>query len=154
MALNEHDLTCKRIAEELKKYCSGDYFEYNGELYPIDSTDECWTNATDGNCYSLDDDGYYYYEIDGNKIEASEVEPVSIYDYFDDDGIYNIDYICNSYKELQAVRIMVACGGPNIYINTWDKEVQLYWWSSSGSFYLDNDVCEAINDYFTEYWNN
>ena len=74
-----------------------------------------------------------------------------MYDYFDD--YYNIDWILDSNKELQAVRVMVACGGPNIYINTWDKQVELFWWTDSGKYYLDNDLCNAINSIFEEYWN-
>lgn len=147
----EHDNHCKSIAETLKKYNSGDYFLYDGELFPLDSEDEFW--STENNSYYLDDDGFYYYEIDGEKIDERDVEPASLWDYFDGDGIYNIDYVCNSYKELQAVRIMIACGGPNIYINTWDKKVELYWWTEHGEHWLDNDLCEAINEVFEQYWN-
>lgn len=48
-----------------------------------------------------------------------------ILDYFSE--IYNINYILDSDKKYIACRVMVACGGPNIYINTYDKEVELYW---------------------------
>lgn len=150
MTRNEHDLHCKEIAETLKKYISGDYFEYDGELYPIDSENDFWNS--ENYSYYLDDDGFYYYDIDGDKVNEIDVEPASLWDYFEND-IYNIDYVVDSNKELEAVRVMIACGGPNIYINTWDKQVELFWWSESGKYYLSSDICDAINDYFEQLWN-
>lgn len=146
--MNKHDLHCREIAETLEKYASGEYFLFDGELYPIDSDEEFWS-VSDSCCFGLEDDGFYYYYINGEKIEESEVEAASIYDFFDD-NIYNINYILDSNKELEAVRVMIACGGPNIFIDTWDKEVQLRWWSECGSWYLTTEMCDSINTYFNE----
>lgn len=151
MMNNKHDRHCEEIAKTLEKYASGDYFLFDAELYPIDPDDEFW-NETEKYYFALGDDGFYYYHIDGDKIEESEVETATLYDYFED-GIYDINYVVNSYKELEAVRIMIACGGPNIYINTWDKQVELYWWSESGKYYLSRELCDQINDYFEELYN-
>lgn len=148
--MNKHDEHCKSIAQDLEKYASGDYFLYDGDLYPIDSEDDFWQDGK--NSYYLDDDGFYYYDIDGDKVDERDVEPATLWDYFED-GIYNIDYVVDSNKELEAVRIMVACGGPNIYINTWDKQVELFWWTESGKYYLSNGICDEINAYFEELWN-
>lgn len=137
--MNEHDLHCKAIAEDLRKYNDGCYISYNGDTYEIDDLE------------TVEIDGYEYYVIDGENVDPDETETLSLYDYFDD--YYNIDWILDSNKELQAVRVMVACGGPNIYINTWDKQVELFWWTDSGKYYLDNDLCNAINSIFEEYWN-
>ena len=151
--LKEHNDHCKEIAEQLEAYRNGEYFEYNGNLYPVNGKNEYWLNNTNGNSYYLDDDGYYYYEIDGEKIDADSIEIVSLYDFFSDDSVYDVTYIVNSRKEFEAVRVMVACGGPNIYINTWDKQVELYWWNESGKYYLDTDICNAINEIFEELYN-
>lgn len=148
MTKNEHNEHCKRIAETLEKYASGNYFEYDGELYPLDSEDDFWN--TENNSFYLDDDGFYYYEIDGEKIDERDIEPASLWDCFDDDFIYDIDYILDRDKDLKAVRVMVACGGPNIYINTWDRRVELYWWGSNGNYDLSRELCDKINDYFRE----
>ena len=150
--MENHNKHCEEIVKELEAYRSGDYFEYDGNLYPINSDDVFW-NKDEKHCYYLDDDGYYYYVIDGEKIDADSVETVSLYDFFSDDRIYNISYVVNCNKEFEAVRVMIACGGPNIYINTWDKQVELYWWSESGKAYLDNDLCNAINEIFEEQYN-
>ena len=48
---------------------------------------------------------------------------------------------------------MIACGGPNIYINTWDKQVELYWWTETGRAYIDSNTCSAIDEYMEEYFN-
>jgi hypothetical protein len=151
MNTNTHDLHCKELAETLEKYASGDYFLFDADLYPIDPEDDFWTTS-ENYSFSLDDDGYYYYYINDEKIEESEAEAASIYDYFEDD-IYNINYILDSNKELEAVRVMIACGGPNIYINTWDKQVELFWWTESGKWYLSTELCEEINSYFEIIYN-
>ena len=136
MRTNEHDLHCKRIVEDLQNYYNGLYISYNGDIYNKEDLEEVTVDYND------------YYIIDGEQVDINDVEELSLYDYFADD-IYNINYILDSNRELEAVRIMVACGGPNIYINTWDKKVELFWWSESGEYYLDNEICEAINDVFT-----
>jgi hypothetical protein len=78
----------------------------------------------------------------------TEIEPASAWDYFDE--YYNLDYVIDCNLEYTACRVMVACGGPNIYINTWDKCVELYWWTESGKAYLPGYVCDYIDEYFSE----
>ena len=80
--------------------------------------------------------------------ECEPWEQVSFYDYFE--NALDIDYIVNSNKQYKACRIMVACGGPNIYVNTWERKVELYWWSDSASYNLSYDVCEAIDNWAEE----
>ena len=82
--------------------------------------------------------------------ESEPWEQVSFYDYFED--ALDIDYIVNSNKQYKACRIMVAFGGPNIYVNTWERKVELYWWSESASCSLSYDVCEAIDNWAEEYF--
>ena len=81
-------------------------------------------------------------------------EPISMWDYFlNDDGIYNIDYIVASDKEtLRGVRIMVACGGPNIYINTWENRVEGFWWGSNAFAWIPSEVADSITEVFEEVW--
>lgn len=94
-----------------------------------------------------DDDENYYEGLE-------QGDTVSLWDYILGTDFYNIDYIVGSDREtLKGVRLMVACGGPNVYINTWDNEIQLHWWSESGKAWLPHEVCEEINDIMQEYWN-
>lgn len=67
------------------------------------------------------------------------------------EGCYNIEYRISADREtVTSVEIMVACGGPNIYIDTKDREVQLRWWGSRADACIPNEVCEAINEIMHE----
>ena len=69
--------------------------------------------------------------------------------YFDD--IYNTDFIWRMGYGLMGVRIMVACGGPNIWVDTFEKTVHGYWGGDEAIAYLTNDCCERIEDEFDDY---
>lgn len=84
--------------------------------------------------------------------EENDVEPwenVSFWDYFEG-GIYDIEYRINAEREYKSVRIMIACGGPNIFIDTASRAVELYWWTDRASYMIDADTCDIIDDYFEE----
>lgn len=124
---DEHDKRCKRIAEELEAV-------YNGYIYRNEDGDEVDTRDL----------------TDEEREEVEETgEQLNLWDYFTDD-VYNIDYILDSNRELKAVRVMIACGGPNIYIDTETEKVELYWWTERGEAYIDRDVCEEVNEVFRE----
>ena len=66
-------------------------------------------------------------EVDIDDLD--DLDGVSMYDYFED-HIYDIEYTIGSDLNYIGARIMIACGGPNIYINTNNKRVELYWWGA------------------------
>lgn len=68
--------------------------------------------------------------------------------YFED--TYNIDYIWRLGYGLMGVRVMVACGGPNIWVDTFGKTVHGYWGGDEAIAYLTNDCCEKIENVFGE----
>jgi hypothetical protein len=73
-------------------------------------------------------------DIDGNTQDCKECEHycgdvMSGYDYLSD--ALDIQYIVNGDKEYIAARILVAFGGPNIWINTQTKTVEGFWWGES-----------------------
>ena len=80
--------------------------------------------------------------------EVNEYHELSIYDYLID--TFDIEYRIGSDKELRSVCIMVACGGPNIYLDTASKNVELYWWSESAKYPLSYAAVDAINEYAEE----
>lgn len=137
MNRNENREHCERIANELKEIYNGSIVKYDDELYNIWELEEDTKNTP---CYLINNEWVSIYDT----------EIYTLFDYFNDNEIYNIDYILDSYKQLQAVRIMIACGGPNIYINTWDKQVELYWWSDSASYPLNYEICDEINSMFSD----
>lgn len=124
---------CRRIAEELEAYADGRVYR----------CPECGACITDENLFC--DCGAQVDLISG------EWEQLSLYDYFSD--CLDIEYRCGSDKEYRSVSIMVACGGPNIYIDTAEKAVLLYWWTDRARHYLSSDAVDAVNDWAEEYWN-
>lgn len=86
---------------------------------------------------------------DGFVIE-NEGDEYDVQYYFDDD-IYNLDYVWRKGYGLIGMRIMVACGGPNIWIDTMEGAVCGYWGTDVYKAYLTTACVDAINDYFAEY---
>ena len=132
------------IVEDMKKYASGDYFIWNGDLYPIDTDEFC---KKDGCLYR---EGVYIMP-DGEAIFEGDIEIADISDYFDD--FYDVDYVIGSDKHYKACRVLVAFGGPNIYIDTWEKEVQLFWWSDTAIADIPDELCAAIDEFFEMVYN-
>ena len=136
--------TVQAIVKTMEKYASGDYFIYNGDLFPIDR-DEF---AKEEGC--LYREGVYIMP-GGEKIPQDELEVATIGDYFDD--FYDVDYVVDSDKKYKACRVLVAFGGPNIYIDTWDGQVQLEWWGEHAEAHIPNDLCEQIDEFFEMLYN-
>ena len=144
---NENREHCKRIAEALELYADGNGYKcpHCGEVHEMTlyEANEHENEAGDI-CYTCPCCGW---DIIENQLEAA-----SIYDYFESD-IYDIEYRIGGDREYRSVRIMVACGGPNIYIDTQKKAVLLYWWNESAEYPLLSDTCEVIDEYFEDLFN-
>ena len=87
----------------------------------------------------------------GETFDECDLEPVYMLDYFDD--VLDIEYRIGSDREFLSVRLLVAYGGPNIYVDTWSQQVELYWWTDRASFPLSSEVCDQINTDFEELFN-
>ena len=126
---NENFEMCKSIALELEKYAEGRMYRCPdcGEIVE-DSEEGCTCGA-----------------------DADDLEQLSLYDYFED--ALDIEYHIGSNKEYRSVRVMVACGGPNIYIDTAERAVRLYWWADRAECWIDPDTCDAIDEMFEELYN-
>ena len=129
----------QNIVKDMADFASGSYFIYDGDLFPIDR-DEF---AKEKGC--LYREGIYIMP-DGEQIAFEDLEIATISDYFDD--FYDVDYVVGSDKKYKACRVLVAYGGPNIYIDTWEQEVQLSWWGEHAEAYIPNDLCEQIDEFF------
>ena len=64
-----------------------------------------------------------------NGLTNEEGEPVHGFDYLSD--VLDIQYIVTSEKQYIGARVLVAFGGPNIWINTQTKTIEGYWWDES-----------------------
>lgn len=138
---------CRHIAEDLEQYASGDAYKcpHCGEVHTMDEYEESEHEDKDGcTCYTCPNCG--------EEIEEDALEAVSLYDYFED--CLDIEYRVTGRARdaLRSVCIMVACGGPNIYIDTATKNVELYWWGDRASYPLLSDTVDAVNDWAAEYW--
>jgi len=67
-------------------------------------------------------------------------QPFSAFDYLQD--ALDIEYIVNSKREYLGARVLVAFGGPNIWINTRTKQVEGYWWRDSCVMSYENDAMD------------
>ena len=131
----------KEIADNLEKVASGDYFIWNGNLYPIDTDD---FSETEGCRYDND----MYIMPDGEELCDNDVYPVGILEWLGD--VYDVEYTIGSEKDYRGVRLMIACGGPNIYINTNSGDVELYWWGESARYSMSSDVVNYIDSIYEE----
>lgn len=99
-----------------------------------------------------DEDGNMEVLDEGEELPG-DYDTVGLVEYLDD--CYDVTATVNmSNRDVPTgYRIMVACGGPNIYIDTNDCEVQGFWWTDRAVSYIPGEVCSAIDDEFTElYW--
>ena len=145
--MNENQEQCKYIADDLEKVASGEYFLYDGELFPIDTEE-----FSDINGCKYDDENELYIMPDGEELCERDVYPVSWFDWLGDNE-YDIEYTVGGDKEYRGVRIMIACGGPNIYINTKSGDVELYWWNERASYPMSRSVIDMIDSIYEEIYN-
>lgn len=107
----------------------------NGELYSLDGE---W--VTEGEMVSL---------IEAGKHEEDEFEQVSIYDYLSDvlDATY---YTTGRGGEYKGVRLLLAWGGPNVYLDTYFRTLELYWWTESATVDLLPDEVAEVDAMWSE----
>ena len=77
----------------------------------------------------------------------SDVYTIGALDYISD--ALDIEYTVSSGGEYLGARVLVAFGGPNIWINTRYNKVEGAWWGDSADFSYDDemgldDACREI----------
>jgi hypothetical protein len=72
----------------------------------------------------------------------SDGEDFSAFDYLTD--ALDIEYIVNSKGEYLGARVLVAFGGPNIWVNTRTNTVEGQWWGDSASASFTDNI--GLND--------
>jgi hypothetical protein len=84
---------------------------------------------------------------EGRDIE-SEGE-FSAFDYLQD--ALDIEYIVNGKGEYLGARMLVAFGGPNIWVNTRTGTVEGHWWSDKATASFRDNL--GLDDALSELWN-
>ena len=150
--MSKSEKMVQAIVEDMKKYASGGYFIYDGGLYPINTDEFCKKDGCTIRQEKVFDEIHIFYVMpDGEAISEGDIEIADIGDYFDD--FYDIDYVIGSDKHYKACRVLVAFGGPNIYIDTWLQHVLLSWWGKHAEAYIPDDLCEQIDEFFETLYN-
>lgn len=88
---------------------------------------------------------------DGTAIDAGTDEygeQQSAFDYLED--ALDIEYIVNGKGEYLGARVLVAFGGPNIWINTRTKTVEGHWWADSAFASFEDNI--GLDDALSELW--
>ena len=67
-------------------------------------------------------------------------------------GVYSIEWICNQDKSYKAARLMVAGGGPNIWVNLQTNTVDGYWASDKCSWGFVDNI--GLDDHMREIYDN
>ena len=136
-AEKENRAHCKHIALEVEAYA-------DGNVYRCPECNEILHLPEDvGDKYRCPDCGTVH--------DVTDLEQLGIWDYMTD--ILDIEYRCGSDKEYRSCKIMVACGGPNIYIDTAAALVKLYWWTDYAEYPISYNTRDAIDEWAEEYWN-
>ena len=101
-------------------------------------------------------EGRAYTDEDGNSVILSDLsedapddwEPCGMWEYFDD--VYNIRYVVDGDLDYCGVNVMIACGGPNIWVDTYSQTVDLYWGGDHVSYELWSSTTDEIDEIFRE----
>ena len=73
-------------------------------------------------------------------------EPMSAFDYLS--SALDIEYIVNKDREYLGARVLVAFGGPNIWINTRTGTVEGYWWGEQSFASFEDGI--GLDDALSE----
>ena len=77
-------------------------------------------------------------------------EQASFWDYFSDP--LDFEYTISSRGEYMGVRVYVALGGPNIWVDTRRGEIGGAWGCDRADRWLPSEICEEIDSVFSEYY--
>lgn len=136
---------CKHIANELDAYAGGLVYECPecGEYIRVPDLDALTTETEDGETL---------YRLPCGCTVDEEPEQRDLYDYLADvlDVEYRIEH--SDRETVRSVRVMVAFGGPNIYIDSASRAVELYWWTDRASYPISSAAADELDDWAQELW--
>jgi hypothetical protein len=84
--------------------------------------------------------------------ELDKMDEEAFYDYVTD--VLDIEYRSSNEKEYRSVRLMITCGGPNIYLDTSIRSVELFWSGTTLHVDLSEEVCDRIDSIYSELWDS
>lgn len=140
MSNEEHNKDrCKSIAIEIEAY-------NESRMYRCP---ECGAMIEwDDDCYDSEESTYTCPQCE-TTFDEDELQALSIHDYLAKNA-YDVEYRIDAQGNYKSVEIMVAGGGPNIYIDTADNRVKLFWWMEKAEYSFLPDVGNAIDEYYEQ----
>lgn len=82
------------------------------------------------------------------ELEAMDDETLNEYLY----DVYDIEYRADNERAYRSVKLMIACGGPNVYVDTDEKAVLLHWGGTKKEHFLSREVTDRVDNIFSELW--
>ena len=154
----EHNEHCKEIAKNIEDYANGNVYKCPQCGDEIDDTREF---DDDGNIINVDDDhdesGAMRCPTCGEWMQFDDwtaddyAEQCSLFDYFSDAFDFRVTRSgLDRDGDIIGVEILIAFGGPNIWVDTCDQAVKLFWWGDRGEASIPGYVCEAIDNEINE----
>ena len=64
------------------------------------------------------------------------------------EGVYDIEWITSQDHSYKAARLLVAGGGPNIWVNTQTRTVDGYWWGDTCKYPFEDNL--GLDEYLEE----
>lgn len=137
--MDENREICKTIAEQIEAYCDSAMYR----------CPECRAVFAWNDAQYRPEESEYTCPACKVTYDEDDLQALSLYDYLRGD-YYDVEYRVGSDGEYRSVEVMVAGGGPNIYVDTKDNAVKLYWWNERAEYCLSTSPAEAIDQYFEE----
>lgn len=80
--------------------------------------------------------------------DFDENEHTGAWDWLSD--VLDINYLVNSDGTFRSAKVLVAFGGPNIWVDFEDMQVKGYWWSERATANFNDDM--GVEDALQEMW--
>jgi hypothetical protein len=84
--------------------------------------------------------------------EITKGKEGTVHEWLKKNEVYSIEWITTQDHNYKACRLMVAGGGPNIYVNTQTEQVEGYWASDKFAWGFRDSI--NLDDYFSEEFEN
>ena len=70
----------------------------------------------------------------------------SFYTYVTD--VLDVEYRVDRQHRVRSVKLCLAFGGPNIYLDTAESNIRLHWGATTEECWISTEICEAINEIY------
>ncbi|MEL0090470.1 MAG: hypothetical protein VW714_08320 [Rhodospirillales bacterium] len=125
------------MSNDLKAHCESIAYDLENGL-PVEQCHNC-----DHHIFIKNDDG-------DEVCESCEEErgDMSGFDYLN--GALDIEYVVDGNGDYLGARVLVAFGGPNIWINTRRNMIEGAWWDESCAVSFTDNI--GLDDTLSELW--